>query len=60
MREEKPNKKATSLLNEIFNTAADGMCLIDKDFTIFAINSTLAKMFSLDKEDTIGKSATKF
>ncbi len=55
MREEKPNKKATSLLNEIFNTAADGMCLIDKDFTIFAINSTLAKMLSLDKEDTIGK-----
>ena len=55
MREEKPNKKATSLLNEIFNTAADGMCLIDKDFTIFAINTTLAKMFSLDKEDTVGK-----
>ena len=55
MREEKPNKKATSLLNEIFNTAADGMCLIDKEFNIFAINSTLAKMFSLDKEDTIGK-----
>jgi len=55
MGEEKPNKKATSLLYEIFNAAADGMCLIDKDFTIFAINSTLAKIFSLDKEDTIGK-----
>jgi PAS domain S-box-containing protein/putative nucleotidyltransferase with HDIG domain len=55
MQEEKPNKKATSLLNQIFNTAAAGMCLIDKDFNIFAINSTLAKMFSLDKKDTIGK-----
>jgi len=55
MREKRPNKKATSLLYEIFNAAADGMCLIDKDFTIFAINSTLAKIFSLDKEDTIGK-----
>ena len=55
MREEKPNKKATSLLNEIFNTAADGMCLIDKEFNIFAINTTLAEMFNLDKEDVIGK-----
>lgn len=55
MQEEKSNKKATSLLNQIFNTAAAGMCLIDKEFNIFAINSTLAKMFNLDPEDTIGK-----
>lgn len=55
MQEEKPSKKAASRLNQIFNTAAAGMCLIDKDFNIFAINSTLAKMFSLDKKDTIGK-----
>ena len=55
MQEERLNKKATSLLNQIFNTAAAGMCLIDKDYSIFAINSTLAKMFSLDKEDTIGR-----
>ncbi len=48
MQKEKPNKRAASLLNEIFNTAADGMCLIDKDFNIFAINTTLAKMFNLD------------
>jgi len=55
MQEEKPNKKTTSLLNQIFNTAAAGMCLIDKEFNIFATNSTLAKMFNLDPEDTIGK-----
>ena len=31
------------------------MCLIDKEFSIFAINTTLAEMFNLDKEDIIGK-----
>ena len=55
MQKAKPNKKAASLLNEIFNTAADCMCLIDKEFSIFAINTTLAEMFNLDKEDIIGK-----
>ena len=40
---------------EIFNTAADGMCLIDKEFNIFAINNTLAMMLALDKEESIGK-----
>ena len=55
MKKQKPNKQITSLLTEIFNTAADGMCLIDKDFNIFAINTTLARMFNLDKENTIGK-----
>jgi PAS domain S-box-containing protein/putative nucleotidyltransferase with HDIG domain len=51
----KQNKKNSSLLNEIFNTAADGMCLIDKEFNIFAINTTLAMMLGLDKEEVIGK-----
>lgn len=55
MQKKKPNNKSTSLLNEIFNTAADGMCLIDKEFNIFAINRTLAEMFSLDKVEIIGK-----
>jgi PAS domain S-box-containing protein/putative nucleotidyltransferase with HDIG domain len=49
------NQKTHSLLNEIFNTAADGMCLIDKEFNIFTINNTLAMMLGLDKEEIIGK-----
>ena len=55
MGRNKPNNKSNSLLNEIFNTAADGMCLIDKEFNIFAINATLAMMLGLDKEKIIGK-----
>ena len=55
MEKNKPNNKTHSLLNEIFNTAADGMCLIDKEFNIFAINATLAMMLGLDKEKSIGK-----
>ena len=51
----KYNKKTHSLLNEIFNTVADGMCLIDKEFNIFTINNTLAVMFGLGKEEIIGK-----
>ncbi|MGD9412497.1 MAG: HD domain-containing protein, partial [Desulfobacterales bacterium] len=48
-------KKTYSLLNEIFNTAADGMCLIDKEFNIFAINTTLSIMLKVDKEGIIGQ-----
>ena len=55
MQKERPNKKPPSLLNEVFNTAANGMCLIDKKFNVVAINTTLAEMFKLDKEDIIGK-----
>lgn len=48
-------KKTYSLLNEIFNTAADGMGLIDKEFNIFAINTTLSIMLKVDKEGIIGQ-----
>ena len=60
MKKKELNIKTSSLLNEVFNTAADGMCLIDKEFNIFAINTTMAKMFNLDKEDVLAKNATKF
>jgi PAS domain S-box-containing protein/putative nucleotidyltransferase with HDIG domain len=55
MKKNKQNNKANSLLNEIFNTAADGMCLIDKEFNIFAINTTLTMMLGLEKDEIIGK-----
>ncbi len=38
-------KKAYSELDQIFNSAGDGMCLIDADFNIIRINRTLYEMF---------------
>jgi PAS domain S-box-containing protein/putative nucleotidyltransferase with HDIG domain len=52
---EKSLKSAFAVLNQIFNTAADGMCLIDKKFNILKINDTLAKLFNLEKDRTIGQ-----
>ncbi|MGA1868844.1 MAG: PAS domain S-box protein [bacterium] len=42
-------------LDQIFNTAADGMRLINKDFTVLKINDTLSKMLGVNREDAIGK-----
>ena len=52
---EKATKAAFAELNQIFNTAADGMCLIDKDFNVLKINNTFAQMFLINKQKTKGK-----
>jgi PAS domain S-box-containing protein/putative nucleotidyltransferase with HDIG domain len=42
-------------LQQIFNTAADGMCLIDKGFHVIRANHTFARLFSLPPSQIPGK-----
>jgi len=42
-------------LDQILETAADGIRIIDKDFNVVRVNTTLAKMAGLNKEDMLGK-----
>ncbi len=54
-RAEDATKLAYAELDQIFNSAADGISVIDKDFTVLQINSTLSEIFSITKEESIGK-----
>jgi len=42
-------------LNQIFDTVADGMCLINKDFILIRINAAFSKQFETTKEEALGK-----
>ncbi len=42
-------------LDQIFQTAADGMRLIDKDFNTLKANETFALMTGLDKDEMVGR-----
>ena len=55
-RAEKATKNAYMELEQIFNTAADGMCVIDKSFRILRVNKTFLAMFDKSKEDVVGRS----
>ena len=48
-------EKAHFELDQILETAADGIRIIDKDFNVVRVNTTLAKMAGLNKEDMLGK-----
>jgi len=53
---EKATKNAYMELEQIFNTAADGMCVIEKSFRILKVNKTFLAMFGMSKENVVGKS----
>jgi len=55
-RAEKATKRAYIELEQIFNTAADGMCVIDKGFKILRVNKTFLTLFGRSKEDVVGRS----
>ena len=55
-RAERATKNAYIELEQIFNTAADGMCVIDKSFKILRVNKTFLAMFGSSKETVTGKS----
>jgi diguanylate cyclase (GGDEF)-like protein/PAS domain S-box-containing protein len=42
-------------LNQIFNSAADGMCLISKEFEIMRVNETYEKLFGLHNRSLAGQ-----
>ena len=48
-------KLAFAEINQVFQTAADGMRIVDKDYNMLRINETLAKMAGTTKDQAIGK-----
>jgi len=54
LRSEDLTKLAFAELNQIFETAADGMCIIDKNFDILRVNETFAVLSGLSKDDVDG------
>lgn len=48
-------KSAYGELEQIFNTAADGMRLIDKNFNVIEINDTFADLAGVNREEAVGK-----
>jgi PAS domain S-box-containing protein len=50
-RAEEKTKIAHAELNQIFQTAADGMRIIDKDFNMLRINDTFASLAGINKDE---------
>ena len=48
-------KERTAELDQIFNTAADAMRVVDKDFNIIRVNQTFADLVGLTKEEIVNK-----
>lgn len=58
-RAEKATKVAYTELDLIFNAASDGMCLIDKDFTLLRINDALCSILGRDRNEVVGENCYK-
>jgi len=54
-RVSKKIKLVNKELNQIFNTAAGGMRVIDKDFNVLRINETFSLLSGVSKEEAIGE-----
>ena len=52
---EKAAKLANTKLNQIFETAADGMRVVDKEFNILRVNNTFSTLSGMQREKIIGK-----
>jgi|GEM_PF-1104690 len=52
---EKALRAAYAELDQIFNTAADGMWVVDKNFTVIRVNNTLSVMAGLDQDKIVGE-----
>ena len=52
---EEATKLAYTELDQIFNTAADGMCLISKEFKILRTNDTFCTLFGVSKKEAEGE-----
>jgi PAS domain S-box-containing protein len=48
-------KERTAELDQIFNTAADGMQVVDLHYHVLRVNDTLARLTGRKKEDMIGR-----
>lgn len=54
-RAEDAATRALTEVDQVFETAADGMRIVDKDFRVLRANDTFAELVGLPKEDIIGK-----
>ncbi|HUU41291.1 MAG TPA: PAS domain-containing protein, partial [Desulfatiglandales bacterium] len=54
-RAEETTKFAYAELNQIFNAAADGMCVINKDLKVIRVNDTFCTLFGLKKDEVEDK-----
>nr|HID59599.1 PAS domain S-box protein [Desulfobacterales bacterium] len=54
-RAEEQIRIAHSELNQIFNTAADGMRVIDTEFNILRVNNTFCYLAGVSKDEAVGK-----
>ncbi|MCG2721709.1 MAG: PAS domain S-box protein [Thermodesulfovibrionales bacterium] len=54
-RAEETTKASYAELNQVFQTAADGIRLIDKSFTVLRANETFTAMTGIEKATIIGK-----
>lgn len=50
---EEKTKLAYAELNQIFNTAADGMRLIDKDFNVLRVNETFSTLSGVNRNEAM-------
>jgi PAS domain S-box-containing protein len=55
LRAEEKTLQANYELSQIFNTAADGMRVVDRDFNVLNANATFGRMLGMDKEEIIGR-----
>jgi diguanylate cyclase (GGDEF)-like protein/PAS domain S-box-containing protein len=54
-RAEDAINQAYGELDQIFNTAADGMWVIDNEFFVLRVNDTLVKALGLEKTEIVGR-----
>ncbi|HDP69312.1 MAG TPA: PAS domain S-box protein [Actinobacteria bacterium] len=54
-RAEKSTEIAHKELNQIFQTAADGMRVVDKDFNVLLTNETFLTLSDTSKDEVVGK-----
>ncbi|MFZ5907553.1 MAG: PAS domain-containing hybrid sensor histidine kinase/response regulator [Nitrospirota bacterium] len=54
-RSEEKARRTFTELNQIFQSAADGMLVIDRDFTIIRANETFEKLAGTRNEEALGK-----
>jgi PAS domain S-box-containing protein len=52
---EKAAKLTHSELNQIFNTAADGMRVIDKEFNVLRVNDTFLTLSGIRNDEAVGR-----
>jgi len=54
-RSEEATRVAYAELNQIFETSADGMRVIDKDFNVIRVNETFSALCGISRDQILGK-----